>query len=146
MDKKEKPGAICSKLRELRRARGLTVDTLAEKMGESSQKIGRIERGARSITLDYLVKASQALETPVESFLKENSKSDREEEKEDLTSNTNILNDIVILVEEHHQKFPIETQKKALIISKIYELAFKFPKENRKIFIDSLLQFMTCLE
>ncbi|MGA8164737.1 MAG: helix-turn-helix transcriptional regulator [Waddliaceae bacterium] len=143
MEKKIEITDISSKLRELRRARGLTVDTLAKKMGENSQKIGRIERGTRSITFDYLVKASRALETPVESFF---GKDNREEEGESPVSNSNILNYIIVRVEEYHQKSPIEVGKKALIISKIYELALKFPTNNRKIFIDSLIELMDCLD
>lgn len=134
---------ISGKLRELRRARGLTVDTLAKKIGENSQKVGRIERGTRSITLDYLVRVSEALETPVESFL---GKEITEKPQEFSTSNSTILSNIVLLVEEYDQKSSIESQKKALIISKMYELALKFPEASRQMFIHSLLEFIECLD
>lgn len=143
MEKTEDDRAISRKLRELRRARGLTVDTLAKKIGEDSQKVGRIERGTRSITLDYLVKVSNALGAPLESFLEK----DKENEgKKSSISTTEILNSIVIRVEEYQQKSPLQANKKALIISKIYELALKFPEAERKIFIDSLFELMNCLE
>lgn len=143
MDKIEENRNISVKLKELRRARGLTVDNLAKKMGENSQKVGRIERGARSITFDYLVKVSKALETPVESFLEEDK---RGEVREFSTSDSNILNNIVIQVENSCKKFPIKADKKAKIISKIYELSLKFPEEHKKQFINSLIEFMNCLD
>lgn len=143
MEKTEDDRAINRKLRELRRARGLTVDTLAKKIGEDSQKVGRIERGTRSITLDYLVKVSNALETPLEAFLEKDKKSAG---KKSSISTAEILNNIVIRVEEYHQKSPLQAHKKALMISKIYELALKFPEADSKIFIDSLFELMHCLE
>ena len=62
---------IYAKIRETRRARGLTVNELAEEIGENHQKVGRIERGKRSLTIDYLLKLSKALDTPLENFLNE---------------------------------------------------------------------------
>lgn len=143
MEKTEDDRMISSKLRELRRARGLTVDTLAKKIGENSQKVGRIERGTRSITLDYLVRVSNALEAPLESFLEKDKTS---KEKGPSASQTEILNNIIIRVEEYQQKSPLDASKKASFISKIYELAFKFPEAQRDLFIDSLFEFMDCLE
>ena len=60
--------SIYSKIRDIRQAKGLTVNHLAEKIGEDYQKVGRIERGQRSLTIDYLMKVSKALEIPVEDF------------------------------------------------------------------------------
>ncbi|MFI5343866.1 MAG: helix-turn-helix domain-containing protein [Chlamydiales bacterium] len=143
MENTEADRTITKKLRELRRARGLTVDTLAKKIGEDSQKVGRIERGTRSITLDYLVKVSNALGAPLESFLEKDTKN---EGKKNSFPPTEILNSIVIRVEEYQQKSPFQANKKALMISKIYELVLKFPEAERKVFIDSLFEFMSCLE
>lgn len=140
MDQKEEDRNISAKLRELRRIRGLSVDSLAKKMGENSQKVGRIERGARSITLDYLVKVSKALEAPLESFLVEN------EENESAACHSDLLSRIVVLVEEHCLNFPMKSSKKALMISKIYELTLRFPEENQKMFMDSMFELMNCLE
>jgi transcriptional regulator with XRE-family HTH domain len=133
---------FCSKLRKLRRARGLTVDNLAEKMGENSQKVGRVERGARSLTLDYLIKASKALETPLESFFESETAERREQSK----SPSETLNEIILLVEEFHQKCPLEAKKKAVIISTMYHLVQKFPEESRGLFLHSLIEFLDCLE
>lgn len=144
MDKTKENNNINLKLKELRRARGLTVDILAKKMGENSQKVGRIERGARSITFDYLIKVSKALDAPVELFLKENNK--KEEKRELLASSSSVLNRIVIQVEEYCQKNRIKTDKKAKIISKIYELTLKFSEENQNLFLDSLIEFINCLD
>lgn len=139
MNNLEENRNISMKLRELRRSRGLTVDTLAKKMGENSQKVGRIERGTRSLTFDYLVKVSKALETPVESFLDEKS---RLSEVDCSFSNPNVLTEIVMLVEKHCQNFEIDPHKKALMISKIYEQTLKFPPESRHLFLNSIFEVM----
>jgi len=60
---------IYEKLREFRRSRGISVGKLAKELGENSQKVGRIERGQRSLTVDYLLKISKALSTPIETIL-----------------------------------------------------------------------------
>ena len=136
MDKTDKN--ICEKLRELRRTRGLTVDTLAKKMGENSQKVGRIERGTRSITFDYLLKVSKALDAPIEAFLEDAST----EGSQQKSSTSNILNQIVIIIEEFSQKNNLSPTKKAFLVSKLYELALKFPESSRPIFLESALELI----
>lgn len=136
---KENQKSIFNKLRELRRSRGLTVDTLATKIGENSQKVARVERGDRSLTLDYLVKVSKALETPITTLI--------EEEERDSFASTDLLNNIVLWVEEHEallMKQP-NPKKKAHIISKIFELASNIPADQQPIFLNSLLDGLKCL-
>lgn len=133
---------IYKKLREFRRARGLTTHSLAEKMGENPQKIGRIERGARNLTVDYLVKVSKALETPLNALLEE--ETEKNEKKQTVS---NILQDIIIFVEQHQTSLPIlaNPEKKAKAISKIYELVFKFPIDEQKLFLSSLSEAVLLL-
>lgn len=142
MEKIDEDRNISAKLRELRRLRGLTVDTLAKKMGENSQKVGRIERGVRSLTFDYLVKVSKALDTPVESFLAEDHVKNSLQKS---VSSTNILTEIVMLVEENYKNLCDDSHKKGLIISKIYDLVLRFPQEEQKKFLDSLFEFAIVL-
>lgn len=126
---------IYIKLRELRRARGITVDTLAKKIGENSQKVGRIERGSRSLTIDYLLKVSKALDTPMESLLES-----KPAVIEKTSVPTDLLNDVIVFVEGYSSrcKTPLLPLQKAKLISKIYETASKFPKEYQQQYIQSL--------
>jgi len=120
--------SIYSKIRDIRQAKGLSVNSLAEKIGEDHQKVGRIERGKRSLTIDYLLKVSKALETPVETFFTE------ERQKEDL----DLLNEIVIHFEE--AGISLDPKSKGKCISKLYELAAKFPKSEQRLFLESFFE------
>lgn len=123
---------IFEKLREFRRARGISVEDLAKELGENSQKIGRIERGQRSLTVDYLLKISKALSAPIEAILE-----DKRPIKETVFD-SNILNDVVVLIEEFSLKFSLDSQQKAKMISKIYEIILKLPSENQRPFFTFL--------
>lgn len=125
---------IYSKIREARQARGLTVNELAKNIGEDHQKVGRIERGKRSLTIDYLMKVSKALDTPLESFLKKDASSE--------TEPSHLLNKVVIAVEESNARLarPLDAKDKANLISKGYELALKFPPAQQQLFLDSFLE------
>ncbi len=120
---------IYTKIRDIRQARGLTVNNLAEKIGEDHQKVGRIERGKRSLTIDYLLKVSKALDTPVETFFEQAPSNEK---------HIDLLNEIVILVEE--KQLPLDPKSKGKFVSKIYELALKFPKDQQKMFLDSFFE------
>ena len=137
MDTAEENRQVYSKLRDLRRARGITVNELAKEMGENSQKVGRIERGKRSLTVDYLVKISKALGAPLDTFLTEE---EDQAAKTHLHSDSNILNDVVVTVEDLCNLFSSEftSQHKAKIISKIYEMALKVPEEHQPLFLSFL--------
>ncbi|MBF5058616.1 hypothetical protein NEPTK9_000113 [Candidatus Neptunochlamydia vexilliferae] len=134
---------IYSKLREVRRSRGLTVNKLAEKMGEDHQKVGRIERGRRSLTLDYLMKVSKALDIQPESFLKEEEKSSQENPQ----NASLLLNDIVVLVEEKNSQLqrPLNAKQKGTLVSKLYEQASQFPPAQREQFLKSFLDTLLAI-
>lgn len=125
------------KLRELRRARGLTVNTLAEKIGENHQKVGRIERGRRSLTVDYLLKISKALGTPLESLFAEEEKEKKESNKNSIPSQ-DLLNIIILQVEQYCKYCNLSSQQKAMLISKLFELTSSFPAEHQNLFLISL--------
>ncbi len=141
MDNLEEHKNLFARLRELRRARGLTVSTLAEKMGENSQKVGRVERGRRSLTVDYLIKISKALETPMASLFPS------ENDKKEFLAPTDTLNCVIAAVEECSELLAHKpnSQRKAAIISKIYELSLKLPEEHRKDFLNSVLESLKLL-
>lgn len=56
---------IYKKLKQLRKERGLTLNTFAEKIGSDYQQVSRIERGKSKLTIDMLMRMADALETPV---------------------------------------------------------------------------------
>lgn len=131
---------IYEKLREFRRARGISVDDLARELGENSQKVGRIERGQRSLTVDYLLKISKALSTPIEAILEDEKPNDFQG-----VFDSNVLNDVVVLVEEITLKLGYTPHQKAKIISKIYELILKLPSENQHPFLCMLRESLNII-
>jgi transcriptional regulator with XRE-family HTH domain len=128
---------IYSKIRDIRQARGLTVNTLAQKIGEDHQKVGRIERGKRSLTIDYLMKVSKALDTPLEEFFTKSNK-----EIDPPANSMDLLNEVIISVEETNSRLstPLDPKSKGKLISKIYELTLKFPEAQQRLFLDSFLE------
>ena len=56
---------IYKKLKHLRKERGLTLNTMAEKIGSDYQQISRIERGKSKLSIDLLMRMANALETPI---------------------------------------------------------------------------------
>lgn len=135
-----------AKLRTLRRSRGLSVNELAEKMGENYQKVGRIERGKRALTVDYLMKISNALDTPLETFLSKEKKEKVVPSKEGSSSlDPSLLSKIVVQIEKAFQKekWTLPPEEKGKLITKTFELAIQFPKEEQHLFIYSLFEWFT---
>lgn len=132
---------IYAKLRHLRLARGLTVDDLASKIGEDSQKVGRIERGQRSLTVNYLLKVAKVLETPMEALLEESQKEKQQIQSED----SDVLNDVIIFVEQHFMNLlPISQDnltEKARLISKLYSLVSRLPTDQQSLFLSLLTEW-----
>ena len=56
---------VGSRIRELRRARGLTQESLGERAGLSYKFIGEVERGMANPTLDTLASIAMALDVDV---------------------------------------------------------------------------------
>jgi transcriptional regulator with XRE-family HTH domain len=143
MGKKDFQPDIYSKLRELRRSRGLTVHKLAEQISENHQKIGRIERGQRSLTIDYLMKVAKALQTPIDTLLnREQAHHEQKNNSPQLEQTTvSSLNAIVLFIENNQNRIPFCTpQKKGMLISKIYECVLQFPEAQHQLFLESLFK------
>ncbi len=51
-----------NRIRELRKARGLTLKRMAELLGTSNQQISHLEKGRRRLTLDWMERIAEALE------------------------------------------------------------------------------------
>ncbi|MCO5319284.1 MAG: XRE family transcriptional regulator [Microthrixaceae bacterium] len=67
---------VRARLRSLRRARGWSLDTLAERSHLGASTISRVETGARSISLDVLVPLARALQVDLDSLLSVESEDD----------------------------------------------------------------------
>ena len=128
---------IYEKLREFSRARGVSVDQLAQEIGENSQKVGRADRGQRSLTVDYLLKVSKTISLPFEALL-EDKKGESTPVEESVSFDSHVLNGVVVLVEGFAGKLEWDSQTKAKMISNIYEILLKLPNENRHLFFHLL--------
>ncbi len=139
--------SIYSKLRNIRRSRGLTVNELAEKVGENHQKVGRIERGKSNLTIDCLLKLSKALDTPIDSIIQEENHQQGEDSSLLQEENHPILNEIVLFVEQHSEALSLidQPEKKAKLISTVYSQAITMPKEHQKRFYTTLLNSLVLL-
>lgn len=62
---------VLLKLRDIRRAKGMSLSALAEKVGIDYQRVGRMERGETQMTIDMLNKMSKILHVPITELLNE---------------------------------------------------------------------------
>ena len=79
------------KIKELRRAKGLSQEALADKINVNFRTIQRIETGKNTPSIETLVKIADALNIETESFFKTDYLKSREEI---ISSIINILNDM----------------------------------------------------
>lgn len=61
---------IYKKLKMLRKERGLTLATLADRIGTDYQQLSRIERGKSKLTVDVLMKIADAFNTPIDHLVR----------------------------------------------------------------------------
>ena len=52
---------IQSRIREIRRAKGMTLQQVADQIGTTAQTIGRLETGMRTLSIDWVRKIADAL-------------------------------------------------------------------------------------
>ncbi|GAA4247474.1 helix-turn-helix domain-containing protein [Azospirillum formosense] len=65
-----------TKLKEIREARGLSQEQVAEMAGTSQPQIYKLEKGLRSMTLDWAAKLARVLDVPVANLLEDADKGD----------------------------------------------------------------------
>lgn len=130
---------IPEKLRELRRSRGLTVNQLAEKMDENYQKVSRMERGVTGLTLDYLLKVTNALKAPIDAVLDAPQKTIAS--KNEPTQATSILNKIILEVEKNEKFLFSKTSpdKKAAFISKLFDIILNISTIDKNQLVTELI-------
>lgn len=129
MDDREKNQSVRQKLRELRKAKGLTVDRFAEKVGVSSQKVSRIERGKTNFSIDYLMQVTNALDAPLQAVIPPSQK----KEMTSIPSSGSMLSQVLFLYEQRQhildRYFNIE--EKSNFIASLVELAKLLPESKR---------------
>ncbi len=84
--------AVGLRIRELRKARGLSQEALGEKGGFHYSYIGQIERGEKNIALSNLAKIAEALEVGIHQLFSFSY------ELEDLTESEQDLKEIILLL------------------------------------------------
>jgi transcriptional regulator with XRE-family HTH domain len=57
--------ALGQAIRQLREAKGLTIEALAEAMGSDLTQLGGVERGTRNATYEYLLRLAKSLDSSV---------------------------------------------------------------------------------
>lgn len=142
---------IYKKLKQLRKERGLTLNTLAEKIGSDYQQISRIERGRSKLSVDLLMKMANALETPVAEIVQNGQKQKVIPSKKDLSSEE-ILKIVLEKVESAIQetKRQLSPSTKASLVSQIYNYASQLYKEkvdrnSMEKFLDFCTEMMSTL-
>ena len=60
---------IHSRIREIRKAKGLTLQEVAERAGTTAQTIGRLETGMRTLSIKWVNRIAQALDTDSSALL-----------------------------------------------------------------------------
>jgi transcriptional regulator with XRE-family HTH domain len=53
---------VRNRIAELRKAQGLTLQALADRMGASNQQISHLEKGRRALTVDWVDRIADALD------------------------------------------------------------------------------------
>lgn len=51
-----------NRLKELRKAKGLTLEALAQRVGSSNQHVSHLENGKRRLSVDWMERLATALE------------------------------------------------------------------------------------
>ncbi|TPK41260.1 helix-turn-helix transcriptional regulator [Mesorhizobium sp. B2-5-4] len=90
-------------LRELRKLRGLTQDDLASRTGRSLDAVSQWERGVNWPNFETLIRLSDALDVPVESFFNQVKRPEdriRNETEARLLIKDLTDNDLVVAVEQ----------------------------------------------
>lgn len=131
---------ICTKLKKLRIAHGLTREELATKSGIANDKIGRIERGEIRVTTDDLIRIAHGLGKSPDTLM-----------ETDL-GNTTKHQDTSQLVEKIVEKLEkiflennleFNADDKAKLISSIYQKSLVFSENQRLEFITSLMSILS---
>lgn len=129
---------IYKKLKQLRKDRGLTLNTLAEKIGSDYQQLSRIERGKSKLSIDMLMKMANALETPVSDLVKEPVAEKKVLKLPSAVPDdffqellTSILEKIEGVIEETNR--PLSPSLKASLASQIYKQVLKLYRDKQDV-------------
>lgn len=117
---------IYEKLKQLRKERGLTLNTLAEKIGSDYQQISRIERGKSRLTIDVLMKLADALQTPIYDIVEAKNEEKKNSSGKNGTADIPLTHEMLATIleridhEENEAKIKLRPQTKAALAAQIY--------------------------
>jgi transcriptional regulator with XRE-family HTH domain len=111
------------KIRKLRLIKGLSQKTLARYVGVTYQQIQNYERGKSKIPVDRLIRISEALEVPLDYFLKEFNYSHSSKEEITQSENETLIEKVI---EE-------EDNNTEISLLKNYYSAIKSPKVRKAL-------------
>lgn len=97
--------AVGKRIKELRKARGLSQEALGEKGGFHYSYIGQVERGEKDIALSNLAKIADALDVGIHQLFSFSY------EMESLTESEQDFKDIFLLLRNLHKKDLVKVQK-----------------------------------
>ncbi len=129
---------IYKKLKQLRKERGLTLNTFAEKIGSDYQQLSRIERGKSKLSFEMLVKMANALETPISELVPQTAQAKEEAPTSSFQSASFFSHDLLAFILEKIERMVEECglsltpSKKASLASQIYQSAMQFFQEKDK--------------
>jgi len=130
---------IHKRLKQLRKERGVTLNSLAEKMGVDYQQLSRIERGKSRLNINVLMKMAEALETPLSEIVNTKQEASAKIVPQENHSSTfqltqsqemlaTILEKIEMILDE--TKTTLRPQTKAALATRIYTQAMQLQKEH----------------
>lgn len=120
---------IYKKLKQLRKERGLTLATLADKIGSDYQQLSRIERGKSRLTVDVLMKMANVFDTSIDQLV--SGQVSEEPKKTTVEGASGICQDKLGEILEkldvvlQQKKIAVSAQDKAMLASLIYKEALK---------------------
>jgi len=143
---------IHKRLKLLRKERGVSLNSLAEKMGVDYQQLSRIERGKSRLNINVLMKMAEALETPISEIVARKPETQaRVISQENLSPFLHlshsqemlatILEKIEIVLDEN--KTTLRPQMKAALATQIYTQAIS--TQNSQLTADDIIAFSITL-
>ena len=126
--KNSKDNSIILKLRDIRKEKGLTISSLADKAGIDYQKIGRAERGETSMTIDMLTKLANVMDVPLNQLLDEQDDSNSFYAGDSIVSDNLKLVNVIPLIYEQldlfctKYKIEVENSTKVQLATMMYKI------------------------
>lgn len=141
---------IYKKLKLLRKERGLTLNSFAEKIGSDYQQLSRIERGKSKLSIDMLMKMANALDTPVAEIIEPEHAEPVKlkhpkvvKAQDNLSFSEELLTTVLGEIETAllRENITLEPSLKASVSSQVYKQAFRMYQEKENV--DAVKSFIS---